>query len=185
MSNADPQGQPEGPQGQPEGQAGPSLTVTGQYVKDFSFENPNAPESLSSDAPQPHIEVNVDVQARGFRGDMYEVVLRIHGTCRQGETTAFVVELDYAGLFVMRGFPREQVEQTCLIECPRLLFPFARALVANATREGGFPPLLLDPIDFHQLYLRSRRAAGEAQPGGEGGSAGGNSGAGEGEAGPA
>lgn len=155
MSNADMQGQPQE-------QSGPSLTVTGQYVKDFSFENPNAPELLSSDAPQPHIEVNVDVQARGFRGDMYEVVLRIHAHCRQGENTAFVVELDYAGLFVLRGYEPEQLEQTCLIECPQLLFPFARALVGNATREGGFAPLLLDPIDFAQLYLRSRQGGNGA-----------------------
>lgn len=172
MSNAEPQGQDRTPQGQP------TLTVTGQYVKDFSFENPNAPESLASDAPQPQIEVNVDVQARGFRGDMYEVVLRIHGTCRQGENTAFVVELDYAGLFQLRDFPRDQLEEACLIECPRLLFPFARALVANATREGGFPPLLLDPIDFRQLYLRSRQAAGGA-PGGNGAAT--DAGEGEGE----
>lgn len=162
MSNADPQGQAGT---QPQEPAGPSLTVTGQYVKDFSFENPNAPDSLANDGTQPHIEINVDVQARGFRGDMFEVVLRIHATCRKGESTAFVTELDYAGLFTLRNFPREQLEQVCLIECPRLLFPFARALVANATREGGFPPLLLDPIDFHQLYLRSReqaQAAGDA-----------------------
>ncbi|MEQ8345944.1 MAG: protein-export chaperone SecB [Sneathiellaceae bacterium] len=153
MSNADSQGQDA-----------PSLSVTGQYVKDFSFENPNAPESLASDAPQPQIEVNVDVQARGFRGDMYEVVLRIHGHCRHNEDTAFMVELDYAGLFVLRNFPQEQLEQVCLIECPRLLFPFARAIVANATREGGFPPLLLDPIDFNQLYHRSRTAAAAPAP---------------------
>lgn len=160
MSNADPQGEASP---QPQEPAGPSLTVTGQYVKDFSFENPNAPDSLANDGTQPHIEINVDVQARGFRGDMFEVVLRIHATCRKGENTAFVTELDYAGLFTLRNFPREQLEQVCLIECPRLLFPFARALVANATREGGFPPLLLDPIDFHQLYLRSRE---QAQAGG-------------------
>ncbi|MFC3226064.1 protein-export chaperone SecB [Marinibaculum pumilum] len=134
----------------------PSISVSGQYVKDFSFENPNAPESLASDAPQPQIEVNVDVQARGFRNNMYEVVLRIHGHCRQAENTAFVVELDYAGLFVLRNFEQGHLEQACLIECPRLLFPFARTIIANTTRDGGFPPLLLDPIDFNQLYQRSR-----------------------------
>lgn len=166
MSNADPQGQPQG-------QGLPSLTVTGQYVKDFSFENPGAPESLASDAPPPQIEVNVDVQARGFRADMYEVVLRIHSTCRQEDRIAFVVELDYAGLFVLRNFPREQLEQVCLIECPRLLFPFARALIANATRDGGFAPLLLDPIDFQQLYIRSRQLAA-AQAEGPGNGSGGN-----------
>jgi len=147
----------------------PSLSINAQYVKDLSFENPNAPHSLTQAANRPQIEVNVDVQARGLASNTFEVDLHITATAKHGEATAFVVELVYAGLFTLRNVPADQLEAVCLIECPRLIFPFARRIVADATRDGGFPPLLLDPIDFFQLYRRNRQAATPSAAAGNGG----------------
>jgi preprotein translocase subunit SecB len=141
-------------------EAQPQLAVNAQYVKDFSFENPNAPQSLVPSETRPQIEVNVDVQARGLSPNAYEVALRITANARQSETSVFVVELVYGGLFTLQNVPQEQLEPVLLIECPRLLFPFARRIIADATRDGGFPPLLLDPIDFVQLYRRHRQSNG-------------------------
>jgi preprotein translocase subunit SecB len=141
------------------------ISVNTQYVKDFSFENPNAPQSLVSQATQPNIEVNVNVQARGLGPDVYEVVLSITCSAKHETMTAFIVEVAYAGVFTLNGVPQEHVHPLLLIECPRLLFPFARALVANATREGGFLPLLIQPIDFLDLYRRQAAATGgQIQP---------------------
>jgi len=137
----------------------PGIVVNVQYVKDLSFENPNAPQSLAATQARPQIEVNVDVQARGAAPNVFEVALRITATAKQGETVAFVVELLYAGVFTLQNIPQEQLELVLLIECPRLLFPFARRVIADATRDGGFPPLMMEPIDFIQLYQRHRAAA--------------------------
>lgn len=137
----------------------PGIVVNVQYVKDLSFENPNAPQSLAATQTRPQIEVNVDVQARGAAPNVFEVALRITATAKQGETVAFVVELLYAGVFTLQNIPQEQLELVLLIECPRLLFPFARRVIADATRDGGFPPLMMEPIDFVQLYQRHRMAA--------------------------
>jgi preprotein translocase subunit SecB len=148
-----------GPQGQAQaqGQPQPQLTVNVQYVKDLSFENPNAPQSLTRQAAQPQVTINVDVQARGVAESMYEVTLRLTANAAQGSETAFVAELLYAGVFTLRNIPREHIEAVCLIECPRLLFPFARRIMADVTRDGGFPPLMMEPIDFVDLYRRSRQ----------------------------
>jgi len=136
------------------------ITINTQYVKDLSFENPNAPQSLVPQASQPNIEVNVNVQARGLGPNVYEVVLSITCTAKHETMTAFIVEVAYAGVFTLGGVPAEHVHPLLLIECPRLLFPFARALVANATRDGGFLPLLIQPIDFLDLYRRQAAAQG-------------------------
>jgi preprotein translocase subunit SecB len=140
----------------------PPLAINTQYVKDLSFENPNAPQSLAPQAAQPNIEVNVNVQARGLGPNIYEVVLSITCTAKHEQTTAFIVEVAYAGVFTLTGVPSEHVHPLLLIECPRLLFPFARALVANATRDGGFLPLMIQPIDFLDLYRRQAAAQGTA-----------------------
>jgi len=140
------------------------VTINTQYVKDLSFENPNAPQSLVATG-QPNIDVNVNVQARGLGPNVYEVVLSITCTAKHEGTTAFIVEVAYAGVFTLNGVPQEHTHPLLLIECPRLLFPFARALVANATRDGGFLPLLIQPIDFLDLYRRQAAAqAGGVQP---------------------
>jgi preprotein translocase subunit SecB len=142
------------------------ISINTQYVKDLSFENPNAPQSLVQQASQPNIEVNVNVQARGLGPNVYEVVLSITCTAKHETMTAFIVEVAYAGVFTLNNVPQEHIHPLLLIECPRLLFPFARALVANATREGGFLPLLIQPIDFLDLYRRQAAAqgAGAIQP---------------------
>ncbi len=137
----------------------PGIAVNAQYVKDLSFENPNAPQSLAQLPNRPQVELNVDVQARGVGPNVYEVALRIAATAKQGETVAFVIELLYAGVFTLQNIPQEQLELVLLIECPRLLFPFARRIVADATGDGGFPPLMMEPIDFMQLYQRHKKAA--------------------------
>ncbi|MCZ6522380.1 MAG: protein-export chaperone SecB [Alphaproteobacteria bacterium] len=142
----------------------PRLSVTAQYVKDFSFENPNAPQSLAPPKEQPQIDVNVEVEANLLAPDTYEVTLRITVTARNLETTLFVIELLYAGLFRIENIPEESLEAVCLIECPRLIFPFARRIIADGTRDGGFPPMLIDPIDFATLYRQRAQASKEASP---------------------
>jgi preprotein translocase subunit SecB len=149
--------------GAPDPAAGPQvppISVNTQYVKDLSFENPNAPQSLVTQGTPPTIEVNVNVQARGLGPNVYEVVLSITCTAKHEQVTAFIVEVAYAGVFTLTGVASEHVHPLLLIECPRLLFPFARALVANATRDGGFLPLLIQPIDFLDLYRRQAAAQG-------------------------
>lgn len=153
-------GQP-GPSGQ---DARPHLQINAQYVKDLSFENPNSPNSLmQNEAPQ--IEVSVDVGARNLAGNQYEVELRITANANHGEDRAFVCEVLYGGVFTLLNVEEQALQPVCLIECPRLLFPFARRIVADCTRDGGFPPLLLEPIDFAALYFstqaRQQQQAGQ------------------------
>ncbi len=146
----------------------PQVSILTQYVKDLSFENPNAPASLQM-AEAPRIEINVNVNARRSGDDLYEVELKIEARATTGETTAFVVDLLYGGLFALRNLPEEALEPFLVVEAPRILFPFARRIVADATRDGGFPPLLLEPIDFGSLYM-----AQQAGQGGIGGQVAGN-----------
>ena len=133
----------------------PQFGVLAQYVRDLSFENPNAPASLTA-GRAPAIEVGVDVRARPLGEDRYEIELKLGATARHDDRVAFVVELVYAGLFAIRNVPQESMQAVCLIEGPRMLFPFARRVLADATRDGGFPPLLLDPIDFVALFRQSQ-----------------------------
>ncbi|HJS31222.1 MAG TPA: protein-export chaperone SecB [Alphaproteobacteria bacterium] len=142
---------------QPAGPAAPegvSLAVNLQYIKDLSFENPRAPQVFSGQGGQPQVQVGVDVGARQIGDKTYEVTLTVNAEAKVANESAFVVELVYAGLFTVTGLPQEQLAPVLLIECPRLLFPFAREIVASATRDGGFPPLLINPIDFVALYRR-------------------------------
>ncbi len=141
----------------------PHIGITHQYVKDISFENPNAPESLLSGQELPRIEVNVDVQARAAQESRFEVSLRVTASAKQDDSTIFVVEVIYAGLFTLQNIPPDQVQAVCLIECPRLLFPYARRIVSDLTRDGGFPPLLLDPIDFAELFRHHMAQQQQAQ----------------------
>jgi preprotein translocase subunit SecB len=149
----------------------PRLTIQSQYVKDLSFENPRAPQSLQPGQTRPEIQVRVDVRAQPLSPERYEVSLQLHIDAKAGSETAFMVELTYAGAFGLVNIPQDSLQPLLLIECPRLLFPFARRIVADATRDGGFPPLLIDPIDFMVLYRRrqqqaqaSLRAQGEPVP---------------------
>jgi len=145
-------------------QVQPPITVNAQYLKDFSFENPNAPQSLGQTTP-PAIEVGVNVGTRNLAPNVFEVTLALNGTAKRGDQTVFIAELSYDGVFTLQGIPDEHVRPVLLIECPRLLFPFARNILADCTREGGFPPLMLHPVDFVDLYRRQVEAAGEGAPG--------------------
>ena len=140
--------------------AASQIQVLAQYVKDLSFENPAAPMSLQSQKPA--LEVGVDVQARGLGIDQYEVTIRIRADAKAATQTIFVCEVSYAGVFVLKNIAQENIQPILLIECPRQLFPFARRVVADTTRDGGFPPLMLDPIDFLTLY-RAQLAQQKAQ----------------------
>lgn len=131
----------------------PQAAILAQYVKDLSFENPNAPNSLQMQG-QPQIDINVNVNARSGGQDMFEVELKINASARSPEgVLAFQIELVYAGFFRLSGAPTEAVEPFLIVEAPRILFPFARRVVADAVRDGGFPPLMLEPIDFGSLYM--------------------------------
>ena len=143
----------------------PQLGIRTQYVKDLSFENPSAPSRPPEAERSPDITVNVQVGVRRLAEAAFEVTLQITANARHEEKPVFLVELTYAGVFTLVGIPQEALEPTLLVECPRLLFPFARRIVADVTRDGGFPPLLLGPIDFLALY-RSGQAQAQAQAAG-------------------
>ncbi|HYE52960.1 MAG TPA: protein-export chaperone SecB [Azospirillaceae bacterium] len=138
------------------------MVVNAQYVRDLSFENPNAPASLmATGSGQPQIDLQVDVQARGVAENVSEVLLNIRAEATQAERTAFIVELSYAGIFTLPPLPMEQARALLLIEAPRLLFPFARAIIADTVRDGGFPPMMLQPLDFVDLYRRQVMGQGQ------------------------
>jgi preprotein translocase subunit SecB len=137
--------------------AQPGIHVLGQYVKDLSFENPGAPRSLRPSDKAPKLDVNVNVNAKPQSQNEFEIELKLEAKATRGEDTLFIAEVTYAGLFQVRNVPQEHMHPLLLIECPRLLFPFARQIIAEATRQGGFPPLMIDPIDFSVLY-RQRMA---------------------------
>ena len=133
----------------------PPLTLTAQYVKDLSFENPDAPQSLGDLNPPPGIKVDVDVEAKALGGRYFEAMVHVRATAERDDKTFFVVEVSYGGVCsVAEAVPETHVRPLVLIEGPRLLFPFARAVIADAVRDGGFPPLLINPIDFAALFMQ-------------------------------
>jgi preprotein translocase subunit SecB len=144
-----------------EGPGQPSLRIVAQFVRDLSFENPRAPESLRAGVAQPQIDMNVEMSARAREDGMFEVDLKLSARAVRGEDPVFHVEVVYGGLFAIEGVPAEELEPVLLVECPRFLFPFARRVIADVSGEGGFPPFLIDPIDFGAVYA-SRKAQGQA-----------------------
>jgi preprotein translocase subunit SecB len=166
MSETDPSTQPAAAPPQP-------LVVNIQYVKDLSFEVPGAPAIYSQLRTQPQVSINLDAQARRLREDqgVFEVSLVIkaeaHDPAHQangqaaGSAVVFVAELSYAGVFTLTGLPDNAIEPVLLVECPRILFPFARNILSDVTRDGGFPPVLLQPIDFVALWQARRAQATE------------------------
>lgn len=142
----------------------PQIGLISQYVKDFSFENPNSP-AVYQWQEQPQIDVQFNIGANQVGEDVHEVLLKIEVKAKADQGVAFQVELAYAGLFGMRNVALEQVQPFLYAEAPRLLFPFARRVLADAVRDGGFPPLLLDPIDFGALYMHQAQAAQAQQDG--------------------
>ncbi len=143
----------------PEQAEAPRLMIQTQFIKDLSFENPRAPHSLEPSQQRPEIGVRVDVRGEALAEHRYEVVLNLNVEAKIGDDAIFVLELSYGGIFVLMNIPKESLQPLLLVECPRLLFPFARRIVADATRDGGFPPLMIDPIDFVALYRRRQQDA--------------------------
>ena len=141
---------------------GPQLGVLAQYVKDFSFENPNAPRSLNT-TTAPQISVQINVQANPLGETEFEVELKLEGKAEANDTVMFSFELVFAGVFRIQNVPQENLHPVIMIECPRLLFPFAREIIASAVRNGGFPPLLLDPVDFVGLYRQKMAQVAPAE----------------------
>jgi len=172
MADSDPNQQANGEGEQPAAapqarvEAGPpSMSVRAQYLKDLSFENPRAPASFQDNGQQPQFQVDVNVNAAGTGDHVFEVELSVSARASRGDLTAFVIEATYAGLFEIRNVPAEHLEPIILVECPRILFPFMRQIVSDATRNGNFPPLMLEPIDFFAIYQRNKmqQAAQTAQ----------------------
>ena len=144
----------EGATGAPQ----PRIQIIGQYVKDLSFENPGAPAAI---AQRPAIDLGVDLQAKRMDTEHFEVELKLRVTAKVDEKPVFLLELAYAGLFHIQNVPEEVLQQVLLIEGPHMLFPFARRIVADVVRDGGMPPLMIEPIDFAALY---RAKTGQQQP---------------------
>jgi preprotein translocase subunit SecB len=144
----------------------PGIRILAQFIRDLSFENPRAPDSLRAGGPQPQIDLSVKMNGRGRPDGFFEVDLKLSATAHTGGEAVFQVELLYGGLFQINGVPEAEMEPILLIECPRFLFPFARRVIADVTAEGGFPPFMLDPIDFGAVYA-SRLAQIAAEPAGQ------------------
>jgi preprotein translocase subunit SecB len=153
-----------GPGAPPPQQQAPSLNVLGQYIKDFSFENPNAPRSLAPSENQPAINIAINVGVQQLGQAEYEVSLKLEGKAENSGTVLFAFDLTFAGMFRLQNVPQEHLQPLLLIECPRLIFPFAREVIATAVRNGGFAPLLLDPVDFVALYQQRMAQAAGQQP---------------------
>jgi preprotein translocase subunit SecB len=137
----------------------PSIQIAAQYIKDLSFENP----SMGINVRQPQIEFSVDLQARRMQDNgPYEVVMKLRVSATQEEKTIFLLEMAYGGIFVLDRVPEEAVQPILLIECPRMMFPFVRRIVADLVSDGGLPPLMIEPIDFAQLY-RSKMVEAQGQ----------------------
>ncbi len=140
----------------------PSLNVVTQYIKDLSFESPGAPQSLRTREKAPSININVNVNANPLGGSDYDVLLTLNARAETDGHVLFNVELVYGGVFRLQNVPQEHMLPLLFVECPRLLFPFARQIIADATRNGGFPPLMIDPVDFARMF-QQRVAEEEAR----------------------
>ena len=155
-----------------DGAAGRQIVVHAQYIKDLSFENPNAPDILIDPPQQPDVEIGVNVGARGLNSEQYEVMLSLSANAKAEDKALFLAELTYAAIVSAPGANRDDLNPLIMIEAPRLMFPFARAIISDMTRDGGFMPLSIQPIDFVAVYqsnlerqkdaLASNEASGEA-----------------------
>lgn len=145
----------------PNEQLGPMLQVLAQYTKDQSFENPNAPDSLRSDQGPPAINISIEIARQMMADDAVEVSLILKADAKREDKVAFIAELEYSGLFAFQNVNAEEIQPLIMIECPRILFPFARQIMAEMTQSGGFPPIMLEPPDFAGMFREemARRAA--------------------------
>jgi preprotein translocase subunit SecB len=162
MADETPGAQPQ----QPAQAAVPMLNLVGQYVRDLSFENPNAPASIMAGAGQPQFNVSINVGVKKQTDDLYAVELTFNAKAEREKVVLFNVELVYGGVFRVRNVPEAQLPLVLMIECPRLIFPFARQVLANVTQQGGFPPLMMDPVDFAQIYRQNLAALAAQQQAG-------------------
>jgi preprotein translocase subunit SecB len=167
-SNGD--GPSQGPQGVTAIAAGAKaasqaqLTVLAQYIKDLSFENPSAPQSLQGPGQNPQLKVGVNVHAQARADEAYEVSLNLEVHAKSDSGVIYNVELVYGGLFHLRNIPQNLLQPVLFVDCPTILFPFMRRVLADVVRDGGFPPLMLDPIDFGRLYAQNlAKGEGEAR----------------------
>jgi preprotein translocase subunit SecB len=172
MADEDPISRGNG-SGDPE--SDPQVATIAQYIKDLSVESPSSPQAFQWQA-QPQLEVQFNINVVKVADDVHEVVLKIEVAARSDQGVHFLIDLSYAGLFGLRNFPEEALPPFLLIEAPRLLFPFARQIVSEASQNTGFPPLLLDPIDFGAAYMAQLQAAQQEQVGTGGENSGGESG---------
>lgn len=146
---------------------GPMVHAHAQYIRDFSFENPDAMNAIAESEEAPAVNFNCAVESRKLSDTTYEVILKFEGKASRGDKTLFLVSLDYAGLFTLSNIPAAHVEGVINVHCPTMLFPFARNIIANATRDGGYPQLLIDIIDFNAMFEGQK----QAEAGSEGGDA--------------
>jgi len=154
------QGAPAAPQ---TGEQAAQINVLAQYIKDLSFENPNAPRSLQPQQ-QPAINLQINVNSKSLSDTDFEIELTVEGKADAAGTVLFTFELVYAGIFRLTNVPKDAVQAVMMIECPRLLFPYAREIVSSAVRDGGFPPLMIDPVDFVSLYRQKMQQTQAAAP---------------------
>ncbi len=145
-------------------QGGPQLNVQKIYVKDVSFEAPNAPKIFQEEG-QPRVELNISQKVAQVGEGAYEVVLSATVTCSVNEKNAYLAEVQQAGIFAAQGFEPAQLDAVLGSYCPHVLFPYARQVVSELIQNGGFPPLLMQPINFEQVYAETQRRRAEAQPG--------------------
>lgn len=139
---------------------GLQIGIGPQYIKDFSFENPSAPQIFTPTQPAPEINMGINVNTRAVGDNAFEVVLILKLDAKADGKSAFIAELSYAGVFVVPKMPEQQLRAFLLVECPRMLFPFARQVLLNAVREGGFPQVMINPIDFGALYMANKDKIG-------------------------
>ncbi len=161
MSDIDQSAPPVPPQGGNGDDAVPGVRVLAQFIRDLSFENPRAPDSLSVSAvtTPPQMDIGVEMNARGRQDGLFEVDLKLTATAQRDGSPVFHCELIYGGLFQITGVGEGDMEMVLMTECPRFLFPFARHIVAEMSTQGGFPPFMMDPIDFVGIYMQQRNQA--------------------------
>ncbi|NNE58912.1 MAG: protein-export chaperone SecB [Hellea sp.] len=141
----------------PQTQQSPMLQILAQYTKDQSFENPNAPDSLRNDQTAPAINISIEIGRQMMADDAVEVTLMLKAEAKRDDQVAFIAELEYAGLFAFKNANVQEIQPLIMVECPRLLFPFARQIMAEMTQNGGFPPIMLEPPDFTGMFVEEMR----------------------------
>ncbi len=139
----------------PQANAAPSMNLVGQYIRDLSFENPDAPGSIMLGTGSPAFNVSISVAVKKQADDIYAVELTLNAKATREAALLFNVELVYGGVFRLKNIPEQQLSQLLMIECPRLIFPFARQVLASVTQQGGFPPLMMEPVDFATIYRQN------------------------------